>query len=584
MGLPGFFSYLLKNYKNKILKKQINEKIDYFYIDSNCLFHPECAKIKEYYVDLDSDELEKKMIDRITNYLTYLYNFVNATKVVGTMVDGVCPLAKMSQQRKRRFKSVDETKVRNELKKKHGKIINENWSNTVITPGTKFMEKLHQELINFFTQMQINSKTSGKNKVTYVYSSYHTAGEGEHNILQHIKKNASSTDVVVIYGLDADLIFLAMTSGIENIYLLRESLHFGIKQEDNELYDPVTDVAQELMYVSIKEVKKAFNNQLLHLVSNKDNINFKFPDTTDFSNDLVVICFLLGNDFLPHFPSIDIYKGGLDSIIDSYIEAINESSMLLANNINGKFELNQNVFILLCEKLGKKEQNFFREGVPYYEFIKNKKQCNMSDDYSKELWNLENLKIFKIHDPIKLGKGQPEEWKFRYYEYYFNVTENQREFIDELILHYLDGIMWVAKYYFESCPSWTWYYPYDNGPFISDISQFLIENKINLNNIQFKMGKPIDAMTQLLVVLPPATNDLLAKSYKKYTVDYDSPIIDMYPIETKLEMLHKDKYWQCIPRLPIMNVERIKYAVKNEKLSNNEKKRNQKLDNFVFKV
>lgn len=592
MGLPGMMSYLLKNYKKKILLKQMDlqthPQVDHFYVDANCLFHPECQKIKEHYIDLPPDELEKKMFKRIKNYLTFLYKYVDAKQTVGTMVDGVCPLAKMSQQRKRRFKAIDDTKIRNDLKKKHGKTVNENWSNTVITPGTEFMEKLHVELLEFFKGIQI--KESSNPHSTHIYSSYHTPGEGEHSILQHIKQNVKPTDTVVIYGLDADLIFLAMTSGIENIYLLREAFHFGPNvdtKEKEESYDPVEDVAQELIYVSIQGIKSAFNDQIVHLASQKfaqrNNIYFDFPETTDFSNDLIVICFLLGNDFLPHFPSINIYKGGLDSIIDAYIETIYETKSLLIDLQTETFQINQNVFNTLCEKMGQKEHNFFTNGLSHYENIKNKKRCMAHDDYSKDLWNLENLKIFKIKDPILLGHGSIDDWKFRYYEHYFGVVEHQQEFINELIKLYLEGIVWVAKYYFESCPAWRWHYPYDHSPFISDIAEYLFRTKTNINNIKFNLDKPVEPMTQLLTVLPPASSNLLANSYKKYVMSDLSPIIDLYPIKTKLDMLYKDQFWQCIPKLPSMDIDRVELAISaKECLTDSEQIRNTMLDNFVF--
>ena len=417
MGLPGFFAWLLKNFKNKILLKRLNERPDHFYIDSNCLFHPECNRIKEYYTGKKTNNLEKYMFERIKNYLTYLYTFVDAKKINGTMVDGVCPLAKMSQQRKRRYKAIDESIVKNNLKRKHNKIVDTSWNNTVITPGTEFMERLHQELLKYFKNMKSNT--------THIYSSYHTPSEGEHTILQHIKQNVSKDDVVVIYGLDADLIFLAMTSGIENIYLLRESLHFGIKTDDDELYDPLTDVAQELMYVSVKSIKEAFNEQMRLLINSKSkNLhipNLNIPDDLDFSNDLVVICFLLGNDFLPHFPSIHIHKGGLDSILDGYIDTlidINMSELLTSMN-KGNITINSTFFTIFLEKMGNKEHIYFKETLPKFNSMSNRKKCYAHDDYSRELWNIDNLKSFKINDPIKLGFGSEDDWKFRYYEYYF---------------------------------------------------------------------------------------------------------------------------------------------------------------------
>ncbi len=262
MGVPHFFQWLLKNFKHKILLKKLPQKCDYFYSDTNCLLHPECNKINEYYTDISGEKLEKKMFKRITNYLIYLENIVNPSKVSMTSIDGVAPLAKMAQQRKRRFKAVIDTKIRNQIKKKYGKHINDKWNNTVITPSTEFMEKLHIELLNHFKTRKNNLKS----KLKYVYSSYHSCGEGEAKILQHIKKNVSVDDVCVIYGLDADLIFLSIASRHNNIYLLREATHFGNKKEEKELHDPVTDVEQDLIFVSISETKNAFNNQLLHLV------------------------------------------------------------------------------------------------------------------------------------------------------------------------------------------------------------------------------------------------------------------------------------------------------------------------------
>lgn len=222
MGVPSFFSWLLKNFKNKILIKHISS-CNHFYIDANCALHPECNKIKDHFDNISIDKLEKKMFKRVINYLIYLEHYVNAKETMMISVDGVAPLAKMIQQRKRRFKAVDDTKIRNDIKIKYGKTVNDIWHNTVITPSSEFMEKLHNELIKHFKNR--------KSEITYIYSSYKTHSEGEHKLLQHIKKNVPKDDVVVIYGLDADLIFLAMASGNNNIYLLREAVQLGLKKK-----------------------------------------------------------------------------------------------------------------------------------------------------------------------------------------------------------------------------------------------------------------------------------------------------------------------------------------------------------------
>ena len=75
MGVPGFFMWLLKNYKkegfvinktkldsNSDILNDINN-IDYFLIDANCLIHPVCYKVIADNPDLnDNDKLEDKIL------------------------------------------------------------------------------------------------------------------------------------------------------------------------------------------------------------------------------------------------------------------------------------------------------------------------------------------------------------------------------------------------------------------------------------------------------------------------------------------------------------------------------------------
>lgn len=574
MGVPAFFAWLLKNFKSKILLKRLDAQCNHFFIDANCAFHPECMKIKESFPHLQGEDLENKMFMRIKNYLTYLFAFANANKTNGTFVDGPAPLAKMVQQRKRRYKSIDETIARNEIKIKHNKQVSNNWNNTVITPGTEFMERLHNELLSYFENM--------KSKSNHIYSSYHTNGEGEHKLLQTIKSIVKKDEVVVVYGLDADLIFLAMASGIENIYLLRESQQLGIKSEPHELYDPVEDVGQELMYVSIKELKNAFNEEIWKLIEKREDLKVRFDHDTDFSNDLIVVCFLLGNDFLPHFPSLSISKGGLDVILDSYIECLAESTILMTDVKNNHFEINDVFFGLLIEKLAEREEIFFREGIPYHKHLLERRKCPALDAYSREVWNFENLRGVKTPDPIGLGIGLQDVWKFNYYEYYFGASEHQQECIDSLVKLYLEGIAWVSKYYFESCPDLMWQYPFDEAPFISDILSYIRRHHPSISSTKFNLNNCVTPMVQLLAVLPPASNNMLADSYKQLVTNNNSPIIDMYPKRTKLSTLYKDLYWLCIPKLPPLDIDRIIDATKDKKLTKEEKIRNTIRAEYLF--
>ena len=575
MGVPGFFAWILRKFRNKILLPQLPSNPEYLYIDANCLFHPECFKILDYFIDeTNVDTLEDKMFRRIINYLDYLENFIQPKQMMYISVDGTAPLAKIGQQRKRRFKSIMDIKMKNDIKLKHNIRFNECWNNTVITPGTEFMEKLHRRLYDHYNRK--------KTKINYILSSYHTSGEGEHKILQHIKKHTKNGEPIVVYGLDADLIFLTMASRRNNIYLLREETHFG-KAPDVELLDPVTDVAQHLIFVSINETKRAYNSEIVRMIENNRNINVKVNDDINFADDLIFICFLLGNDFLPHFPSIDIHRGGLDMLIDCYIMALAEYQQLMIsfdNNDVPKIEMP--MFKYLIKKLGEKEERHFKYEMENHIRNKERRKCFANDPYSIEVWEMENLRNITVDDPVKLGSDSADLWKFRYYEHYFKTSEHQKQFVDNLCYLYLEGMMWVTKYYFEQCDDWLWQFPYDYAPFISDIGSFLEISNINMNDIKFDKRNPIPTMVQLTSVLPPQCYNILPKDYQQLTTNDKSPIIDMFPKKISIDFLYKDQYWQGIPRVPYLDIERIIDAIKNKKMSKDELKRSELLNDFKF--
>ena len=83
---------------------------------------------------------------------------------------------------------------------------------------------------------------------------------------------------------------------------------------------------------------------------------------------------------------------------------------------------------------------------------------------------------------------------------------------------------------------------------------------------------------QLLAVLPPACSNLLPDSYKHLVLSSDSPIIDMFPREVELDKLYKYKDFQCHPKIPQVNPDRLRQATANLKLKHAEKVRN-KIEN-----
>ena len=538
MGVPGFFLWLWKKYKSKnfvISKDKFATNVDYFLLDMNCMIHPVCFEtLKEINIDINIERLENKMINNVIIYLEKLIDLAEPKKCIYLAIDGVAPIAKMKQQRLRRYKSVNDKKIFDIIRKKHKKEIPYFWNNSAITPGTKFMEKLTEKL-NMWCDEYRN-----KTKLEIIFSTSNTPAEGEHKILQYIKNNINDkSSTYVVYGLDADLIFLMLTllsNGFDNIYLMREAQQMENKDKSNSINFVSISIMKDCIFDSIQSLTS-------DIVLDKKNV----------INDFIFICYLMGNDFLPHIPALDIYNNAIDKLLKCYVEIILLHGYIITttNNININNEAYYNFIVTLASDEEKVIMDNYSKTGGY-----KKKQfpCQSSDPFDIEMHKIENL-MFKIDDPILLGEGPMSDWRGRYYSHYYKTTENELdEFSDKMVNHYNIGLKWVAQYYFDKCPSWDWYYPFDHAPFLSDMAR----NKFNCNKISFDIGKPVSPYEQLLIVLPKETAYLLPPTLRKIMTNINGSASHLYPDKFELDMIGKKKYWMCSPILPNLEINLIK--------------------------
>jgi 5'-3' exonuclease len=583
MGIPHFFAWLLKNYKKDgfvFTKNKLSESIDYFLIDANCMIHPVCFRVLAENPDVtDNDKLENKMINAVIEYFEKIITYVDPSKGVYIAIDGVAPVAKVKQQRLRRFKSVADKNLWDNIKRKHNVPIHNHWNNNAVTPGTEFMEKLHHKIMGWAAEYK-NGIMIGKQ---IIYSSSFTPSEGEHKLLQFIRTNQKNgiTDLsYVIYGLDADLIFLALTTGLDSIYLLRESNEIS-KNGSKEV----------LNYVSMKIMKESIVNTIKHYCikgdmgikeSSVNIIDVKKLDGKNIIDDFIFMCYFLGNDFLPHIPSLDIQHNGIESLIVKYTETIGEILLetnkieYLMENASDFVGFNQNFLYRFLNKLSQMEETVLRENYASGK----RRMMNDGNEFEKEMHRIENLQ-FKIVDPIQLGSDNPEKWRFRYYNHYWGVTMDElEEFSEKLVEHYMLGLKWVSSYYFKDCPSWSWYFPYDHPPFISDIAKYFLKP----SSLQLNLDKPIKPFVQLLAVLPPQSNFLLPTNLRKLMINPKSSLIFAYPTEFEQDFLNKTKHWKGIPNLPPLDMELLKhcYSKYENEVSSGEMKRNKMEEVFYF--
>jgi len=613
MGVPGFFSWLLRNKKKlstgKLIISDINKKVKYLMLDTNCLLHPCVNDILDKYkkgeikLDLTGNntgntanntgntanntirfQLEELIWEKIQFTIGDMIERLHP-EFIYIAIDGVAPMGKILQQRQRRYKYLYDKKIKlyntNEEPDIKIELITQDGieiplcpiSSIELTPGTDYMERIHIKMLNYVKELEntqdLNPNPSPNAKIKYIYSSYHVAGEGEHKILQYIKNKIDPkdpTNSIVIYGLDADLLFLSLSTGIEyNLYVMREQQIFNntpLNMDDYIDYN----------YVEISK---------LHAMIEKLNIN---------TNDFITICYLIGNDFLPPLLTTDIKRGGLDKILTAYdkvkeqfvscefktivnIEHINNKPIIKINhdflkelyselqwtekytwkNINRDKIINRNDRNYTNNGNNMNNMNNFNDmndinNITQESMIelKNKtndnKLANINKFISGESANIECL------EKIEFGSG------IEYYNYYLGLEELtiDKNIIKNIVKDYITGIEWCINYYFNDCISWRWGYNYMIAPLITDIVKYY-PKKIIIKNV----GCELQPIEQLILAIPTETykyvisKKIIDKLKKHKRIGY------MFPESYEVDINKESIYWKCQVKIP--NVEYDEY-------------------------
>ena len=597
MGVRKFFPNLVTKYKtiHFVFSKQdipcdnnisniekINNSIsdvnhvDELYLDTNCLIHPVCLKTyseNKSLLESNVERLEQLMIINVIKYIENLINIVQPKKLVYIAIDGVAPLAKMKQQKMRRYRSTYDHAMKESIADKYKVDYVRPWNNSAITPGTVFMTKLTNAILNYINVKKCKTINKG---IKYIFNTAFTPGEGEHKIHQSIKQNIHIDNIRVIYGLDADLLYLSMACEARHLFLIREITEFqDIKSDDGYCFVSV-DLMKQCIYNDMVE-NLFMDSVAIH--TEFDNLNLY---QKDFIQDYVFFGFMLGNDFLSSLPSVHLEYNkqfsGLNILIESYKRAfgqINDGKHkdynFMITKINGKVTISYEFIKLLFQMLMFEEETFFQDTYKLKRYIKPGNLPYTSFD--EEVLSRENMQ-FHVPNLFQLGsKGiKHEDSKMEFYKYYDMVGK-----VDFIIEDYFTGLIWNGYYYLDDCVDYLWHYEHRKTPFVSDIYNWLLNNKDQfekINNIYPKFSnnlyqiKPIE---QLYMVLPVQSAFLLPKQCKIHMIHDPKH----FPLTIDLDLQCISKLWQAHPTNIIMdNPHKVSNIIARLQLTNEEKDRN----------
>ena len=479
MGIPTYFSHIVKKHRKIIKNISEIKTIDNLYLDSNSIIYDAVHALDNK--ETQKSEIETSIIIAVCNKIDYYIATVKPQKKVFIAFDGVAPFAKIKQQQKRRYLNWFSQQIMNEEPA---------WNTAYITPGTPFMQSLSAKLLLYFGK---NKDTSYKN-IEIIVSTSNDAGEGEHKIYEYIRENADyhRNTTTLIYGLDADLIMLTLTHlHISNkIFLYRETPHF-IQTIDKTL-DPNQSYLIDIPLFAERIVKELSVKELsVKELSVKELHENKLHENKLHENklhDYIFMCFLLGNDFLPHFPALNIRTNGIEKLINAYLHVFDNKGGLINND---KKIVWKNVRKLI-DYLAQHELDYIH--AEYKTRDKQEKNQLLKPENELLMLPLKDRAVEHFINPFDVG------WEKRYYNALFDIEHVLPERHKEISLNYLEGLEWTFAYYTTGCLDWRWTYKYSYPPLLIDLKKYVPHFEVNLLTKCEK--NPITTLQQLNYVLP----------------------------------------------------------------------------------
>jgi len=546
MGIPSYFSYIIKNHSNIIRTLSFHRKnaktvFHSLYMDCNSIVYDSVYSLEKTSPNTNREKFEQDIIDTVIAKIREYIAVISPTNVAYIAFDGVAPFAKMEQQRQRRYKSAYMSMLQFDDPTKpvlRSSPPTNKWNTSAITPGTQFMANLSRQVNEQLHNIRIHN-------CRLIVSTSNDPGEGEHKMFEYMRNHTNPTENVAVYGLDSDLIMLSINHAklCRNIYITRETPEFGKILPAN-----INPQANELLLLDTNLLCKSILTEM----------NCR-PDDTRRVDDYVFMCFLLGNDFLPHLPAINIRRNGIQQILDIYSTHIGKYPDRTLTTTDPVVGLREEWVKVFFAEIARLEHTFLVEEYTYRNKLSASNFCSLTKNTPKERENLfQKTPLIYRGDEHYICPTE-EGWEDRYYRVILGKDPTP-ELVDELCRDYIHMLSGVQKYY----SSGVWLMGVCiYAPLMRDVYAYLSRVGIPNSGSNYSMEVNKDANV-LLYVIPKESSvfeemDETSKEIVRNHPEYFPKINEL-----TFNWLFNNYFWECHVKLPVIPLRLFTTNPKND--------------------
>lgn len=299
------------------------------------------------YTDIHKSMTEETITDivfmEVINYTRGLICSLNRgnIKKIFLSLDGIPSMAKIKEQRNRRYMGAHLNNIVNDVIKKF-KLKNADiyqidifYYRSAICTGTKFMEKIQQALFHLDINTGIINNESSN--IEIIVSTINIKGEGEKKIIHAIDEYIVDNDSFCIMSPDSDMLILIGLLSSNTKFATKQMYNFRINYQKNNQYQ-FFDLNQLII-----NFQKYFSDRIGKVI------------TKDKMLDLFFMLVVFGNDFLPKLEPLDITQH-FDFVCETCLEiSMSGTQFITNNNLNYQYlidffkKINQDIIPLSIE-------------------------------------------------------------------------------------------------------------------------------------------------------------------------------------------------------------------------------------------